>query len=358
MWDIFCNVIDNYGDAGVCWRLAADLAARGQRVRLWIDQPDSLRWMAPRGCPGVEVRHWVAPLATESLPSPAGDVLIEAFGCELDTNIQAWWAGQHSDTGLWLNLEYLSAEEYVARCHLLSSPVMSGPAAGHTKLFYYPGFTPATGGLLREPGLLLQQQNLNSSDFLHSIGCEQPAPLVASLFCYEPDALLPWLEQLAASPSTLLVMQGRGHAALCKALGVDKLPERHGACSLHRLPWLDHPGFDRVLWSCDFNAVRGEDSLVRALWAGKPFVWHIYPQHDDAHHAKLDAFLDWLEAPEDWRTMHYIWNGMTQGDLPALTPQRRLAWQQCALAARARLLQQPDLVSQLLALADQRTPSH
>ena len=31
LWDLFCRVIDNHGDLGVCWRLARDLAARGER---------------------------------------------------------------------------------------------------------------------------------------------------------------------------------------------------------------------------------------------------------------------------------------------------------------------------------------
>jgi hypothetical protein len=38
--------------------------------------------------------------------------------------------------------------------------------------------------------------------------------------------------------------------------------------------------------------VRGEDSFVRAQFAGKPFIWDIYPQDIDAHLKKLDAFLD------------------------------------------------------------------
>ena len=49
LWDIFCQVIDNYGDIGVGWRLATNLAARGQRVRLWLDNSSVLRWLAPGG---------------------------------------------------------------------------------------------------------------------------------------------------------------------------------------------------------------------------------------------------------------------------------------------------------------------
>ena len=54
-WDIFCNVVDNFGDIGVCWRLACNLASRGKRVRLWVDDVSPLAWMAPSGYPNVEV---------------------------------------------------------------------------------------------------------------------------------------------------------------------------------------------------------------------------------------------------------------------------------------------------------------
>ena len=121
LWDVFCDVIDNYGDVGVCWRLAVNLAQRGQRVRLWVSDVRPLQWMAPNGHPGVEVRHWQAPLTDADLPAEPADVLIEAFGCTLDDAVQARWAQQQAGghPGLWLNLEYLSAEPYVQRCHLL-----------------------------------------------------------------------------------------------------------------------------------------------------------------------------------------------------------------------------------------------
>ena len=175
-------------------------------------------------------------------------------------------------------------------------------------------------------------------------------PLVVSLFCYEPVALPSLMAQLAGKPSRLLVFQGRGHQELLRMLGSPTLPPSHGQCQLHLMPWLDQHGFDEVLWSSHFNCVRGEDSLVRALWAGQPFVWHIYPQDDDAHHAKLEAFLDWLQAPADLRRLHLVWNGISSDALPDLTPTRLQDWQACIQAARNRLFEQDDLVSQLLGL--------
>ena len=103
--------------------------------------------------------------------------------------------------------------------------------------------------------------------------------------------------------------------------------------------------FDHLLWATDCNLVRGEDSLVRAIWAGKPFVWQIYPQHDAAHHTKLEAFLDMAEAPDSLRQFHRVWNGLEATALPALDLE---TWGQNARDLRAKLLQQADLVSQLL----------
>jgi uncharacterized repeat protein (TIGR03837 family) len=102
-----------------------------------------------------------------------------------------------------------------------------------------------------------------------------------------------------------------------------------------------------MLWACDLNFVRGEDSLVRALWAGQPFIWHIYPQDDNAHHAKLEAFLDWMQAPESLRRAHRVWNGIEVGEWPALNSNALADWTSCVRTARQRLLQQPDLISQL-----------
>ena len=116
------------------------------------------------------------------------------------------------------------------------------------------------------------------------------------------------------------------------------------------LPFQRQDLYDRLLWRCDCNFVRGEDSLVSALWAGQPLVWQLYPQDDGAHHAKLEAFLDWLEAPPCLRQMHRVWNGIeaATSELAPLTEQRLQRWRHCTLQARQRLSQQGDLLGQLL----------
>jgi uncharacterized repeat protein (TIGR03837 family) len=349
LWDIFCKVIDNHGDVGVCWRLSAQLAARGERVRLWIDDGAALQWMAPQGHPLVQVLPWASQRGTTP-----GEVVIEAFGCELDAEFQAGIAARAHSSGrqpAWINLEYLTAEAFAQRSHGLPSPILSGPAAGLTKHFFYPGLRAGTGGLLREPDLLRQQAQFDRAAWLRQHGVEPAAGArLLSLFCYEPPGLPQWLAQLAAASkrTQLLVTAGRATAAVRQALAAGE--PRPSALTITYLPLLTQVEFDHLLWSCDANFVRGEDSLVRALWAARPFVWQLYPQDDGAQHAKLQAFLDWLQAPPSWRAFHRFWNEEALSAPPMLLPE----WSDGAMRARERLLQQPDLVTQLMHFAAER----
>jgi len=360
-WDIFCQVIDNFGDIGVCWRLCTDLAARGVQARLWVDDPSALDWMAPQGCPGVEVRRWTQPLEVENLPP--SDVWVEAFGCEIAPEFIAACADTTCANGLkplWINLEYLSAENYVERCHALPSWVAQGPAAGRQKWFFYPGFSARTGGLLREADLAQRQAGFDAAAWLHALwpqlqhglgsAQQRPGEQAITLFCYEPPALAALLEQLANAPqpTRLLVTAGRASHAVQTLLADEKWLQRTSylrqQLSISYLPTLSQHDFDHLLWAADCNLVRGEDSLVRAIWAGKPFVWHIYPQDDDAHHAKLQAFLDMAQAPASLRQFHRTWNGLDASPLPPLDLE---AWAPSVQSLRQRLLQQADLVTQL-----------
>ena len=358
-WNIFCRVIDNFGDMGVCWRLARDLASRGQRVRLWVDDVSPLAWMAPGGFPGACVRRWTDPLDLRNVTMAAGDVLVEAFGCTPPDEFITIFSGAINDQptsgkGIfcsWINLEYLTAEPFAERAHGLPSPVASGPGAGLAKHFFYPGFTSRTGGLIREPDLLARMARFDRGAWLAARGVPFKGERLISLFCYEPAALAAVLDQLAqgAEPTRLLVTSGRPTAAI-EALAHGG--SARGSLAIDYLPRLSQLDFDHLLWACHLNFVRGEDSLVRALWAGRPLVWQFYPQHDGAHAAKLEAFLRWLDAPASLADFHRAWNGLGRSAPPP--PLDPPAWSKVALAARARLLAQTDLTTRLLRFVAQK----
>ncbi|HSM20605.1 MAG TPA: elongation factor P maturation arginine rhamnosyltransferase EarP, partial [Rubrivivax sp.] len=249
---------------------------------------------------------------------------------------------------VWINLEYLGAEAYVERSHGLPSPQRNGLV----KWFYFPGFTARTGGLLREPGLMDVRAAFDGPAWLTGLGIRvQPGERVASLFCYDNPAVPALLAELAREPTLLLLTPG--HAQ--RQVGTTPPGVR-----VVRLPWLTQPDYDRLLWACDLNFVRGEDSLVRAVWAGAPFVWQAYLQHDGAHVAKVQALLAAMAAAPDVAALWRAWNSVvtaplasagaaplpTLPALPALAP-----WRNAVGAWRQSLLAQPDLGTALRAYA-------
>ena len=344
-WDLFCRVIDNLGDVGVCWRLAADLAMRGHRVRLWIDDASALSWMAPQGAAGVEVHDW-ADAAPWAAAGDMGDVVIECFGCDLPERVVQAMAARHPPPR-WINLEYLSAEAYVERCHRLRSPQLAGPGAGLDKWFFYPGFTRATGGLLRECGWLERRSAFDAIAWRRARGwAARDGERSLVLFAYDNPALPAVLADCGDAPTLLLACPGPSQAQALAA----RTP---ASVRVIALPWLSQSDFDLLLCSADLNFVRGEDSLVRAIWAGRPFVWQLYPQADGAHAAKLAAFAERFVTAADpvdplaWQAACRAWNGLQRW--PAGSVSMLIRQTSAYLRWRSQLAAQDDLCTQLSA---------
>ncbi len=324
---LFCRVVDNFGDVGVCWRLARQLVHEyGVAVTLIIDDLHSFQKICPeidvqaavQQTQGVLIHDWNA------APTQAADIVIEAFGCALPAD---YLTAMVTRPPIWINLEYLSAEEWVEGCHTLASPQSSSSLV---KYFFFPGFSNQTGGLLLERDLIrqrdaFQQDAAAMADFFTSLKVQVSPPDACkiSLFCY-PDApcvsLLQVLQRDAyahASPVICLVPEGVAVEAVSAFLGKPAIAganAKRGNLTLQVLPFMPQADYDKLLWACDLNFVRGEDSFVRAQWAGRPFVWHIYPQTEAAHLVKLDAFLkcytanmspDMERSVTDW---WHVWN--------------------------------------------------
>jgi uncharacterized repeat protein (TIGR03837 family) len=307
-WTLLCRVVDNFGDVGFAWRLAADLAARGEQVRLAIDDARALTWMAPHGAAGVEIVPW------DTATGVGSDVLVETFGCGWPERISAELRGGAARP-VCVNVEHLSAEPFVARSHGLPSPRFTAQGESLPSWFFYPGFGEGTGGLLREPKLLARRQAFGDGHaWLAGLGiAREDDERCVSLFCYPDAPVAALLDALSSTPTLLLLAPG---AAADQALAGLGPVGRSGRLRAVALPPLSQADFDRLLWSCDLNFVRGEDSLVRALWSGAPFVWQAYVQKDGAHGVKVEAFLDLFlaEAPAGLATglrrLFAAWNGL------------------------------------------------
>lgn len=328
-WDIFCRVVDNYGDIGVCWRLARQLANEYPfQVRLWVDELEALtriwpsvQWADQQSAEGVHVCRWHPTFDTSVA---VADVVIEAFACELPESYIAAMAARKKDGSAphWFNVEYLSAEPWVEDCHGLLS---MHPQTGLKKAFFFPGFTAKTGGLLREKNLLMERDKFlsapeTSEQWLIEKGIHRTADSVLiSLFAYENDAIHSLLTawQTSATPITCLIPEGKILTSINNALHTELKAGNSLVCGQLQLvviPFLNQQEYDYLLWICDINFVRGEDSFIRAQWAAKPMIWHIYPQDDDAHIIKLTAFLDKYtqtmepELAAEIRALWLAWN--------------------------------------------------
>lgn len=349
--DIYCRVIDNYGDIGVCWRLARQLRQALPQVRLWVDDlhsfahinPEIQADLAEQSSQGIEVMHWHE---HRHFPPPL-NILIEAFACELPESLKQ----DITDQTVWLNLEYLSAEDWVPSFHLGPSP----QSGGQNKYFFFPGFTPETGGLLREKNLITQRDALQNNpeeriNFLRQLGvaedivAQKAQGKVVFLFCYPNAPVQTLIDVLQEHNSLLLIPSSVARHFTFTA---------SSALAIHVLPPVSQTDFDRVLWACDLNIVRGEDSLVRAIWAAKPMIWQPYYQEDNWHLEKLSAWLQHTPYSTTLKQAHYSWS---QGDKAAFKQQLNQLlqaenwpqWQAEASCFSEKLIKGPELSNTIL----------
>jgi uncharacterized repeat protein (TIGR03837 family) len=377
-WDIFCTVIDNYGDIGICWRVARQLVhEKGQRVRLWVDDLASFQMICPdletsrdiQTVADVEIRRWSLDMPAER---PA-DVVVEAFACRVPQSFLLAMAAR-SPKPVWLNLEYFSAEAWVAESHGLGSP---HPRLPLTQYFFIPGIGPGSGGMLGsreelqalaafQSGAAMRQAFWNEilSLPLPPAGegwGEGAEPLRISLFAYDNPAIPGLIEALrhAGQPVHLLASVGKSLEQVAAGLGASGLQagdsHSQGSLSVQVLPFVEQGRYDQLLWACDVNFVRGEDSFVRAQHAGRPLVWQAYVQEDGAQWPKLEAFLGHYVAGlsvtaetslrEAWR----VWNsGENRPDIWRDWLRHLPEYQKHAHAWAGKLQTWPNLVEELV----------
>ena len=320
-WDIFCDVVDNFGDAAICWRLARQLARQyGQNIRLYCNNIAVLHnfsGTAPE--PNISILDWND--ATNASPS---EIVVEAFACALPASyIQAM--AVRPVKPIWINLEHLALERWSSECHALPSP---HPQLLLTKYFFIPGFWPKTGGLIREKNLLSERDTFRADKTAqgtfwknHHLPKPPDGVRIISIFAYENPALKDLFDTLAKAPrpTWCIVPEGRVTSDVTAWLGQGSLtvgtPETHGNLTIISTGFFSQDDYDRLLWMCDLNFVRGEDSIIRALWAGTPFIWAAYQQKDNAHFDKVAELLDVLtdglspSAGSVLRVAFEVWNG-------------------------------------------------
>lgn len=304
---IFCRIVDFFGDAGFCWRLAVALKQLGVRhVILVIDRLnilDELR--GTERLAGVTVLPWnVAEDQWQRHgvpPEHRANLVIEAFAC----NPPKVYLEALSPQAQWITLDYLATEPWADSVHRQLSPLptLPHPAASHRR-WWVPGFSAATGGLLH-------------GGWRHITASERHA----------------WRRELSGKSidKDVFLVLAFGYADArwedLQRLFDQALPAGFKSYRLWQPKGIEFSQreFDEILQACDLNFVRGEDSFVRAHWAAAgpwrvPFVWQPYRQEGKAHGHKLAGWMHQVLAAlalGPLQDFHWAWNGIRPADSDA-----------------------------------------
>ena len=279
--DIFCQVIDNYGDVGVAYRLAREFKRvyLNKKLRFIINQMEELNLI--KKSEEIEIITYQDISKIEN----SADLIIESFGCEIP---KEYMDRALKNSKLIINLEYFSAEDWVDDFHLQESFL----GENLKKYFFIPGLSKKSGGILLDNEFLERKKKVtkNKRYYLKKIGINEKYDLIGSVFSYEKnfDFLIEELKKLDKK-ILLLILSEKTQKNFIKYF--DNV-NNYDKIKFVKLPFFTYDKYEELLALCDFNLVRGEDSFVRALLLGKPFLWHIYPQEGNTHIKKLESFLE------------------------------------------------------------------
>ena len=279
--DIFCQVIDNYGDVGVAYRLAREFKRvyPNKKLRFVINQIEELNLI--RKSEDIEIILYKDISKIEN----SADLIIESFGCEIP---KEYMDKALKNVKLIINLEYFSAEKWVDDFHLQESFL----GGNLKKFFFIPGLSEKSGGILLDNEFLERKKKVeaNKEYYLEKFGIKEKYDLIGSVFSYEKnfDSLIEELKKLNKKV-ILLILSEKTQKNFIKYFDNGN---NYDKIKFVKLPFFTYDKYEELLALCDFNLVRGEDSFVRALLLGKPFLWHIYPQDENTHIKKLESFLE------------------------------------------------------------------
>lgn len=308
--DVFCKVIDNFGDAGFSIRLVKRLhEITGWSIRLVVDDISLVEKLTGKSLienAEITTLSW----NDSALFSHDADITIEIFGSGLPNKYRDRL--QFRDSGpLWIDIDYLSAESWIDDYHLRPSP---DPRSGKQRYMYFPGFSEGSGGVICENHIFNRLncgfEKIDRQSWVRKQGIDvHENELLVLLFCYPASPIEALLTGLKTLPQPVCILLA-GHQRITTT-GMD------GRVRIHEIPFLPQNTFDELLEVCDLNFIRGEDSFVRAQWKENPFIWQAYRQNDDHHIVKLNAFLErylvGLAQQERaiLRDLHLGWNGFS-----------------------------------------------
>lgn len=291
--DIFCDVIDNFGDAGVCFRLARSLKMEhsDMQIRLFSNNLKEFSALDSETDPKKNIQKvkdiilLSYDLITEEYLKdyqiPA--VVIEAFACQIP---ELYYEKALNSNCVIINLDHLSAEKWIEGVHLKES--LTGKKS--KKYFFMPGFNKNSGGLILDRMLSDEEYAIKRSEFMHRFGFDEDG-IFMTVFTYEHDFENMISDIKSSGKKVNMVVFGEKS---CNSISqLMNMQDQNLKITLS--DFLDQDDYGDLLKISDLNFVRGEDSWARACLSGKPFIWHAYFQEENYQLIKVKAFLETIE---------------------------------------------------------------
>ncbi len=302
--DIFCEIIDNFGDIGVVYRISKELKKIFQNVRIRIvlnrleefkainKKVKDVDYQEIDGLICVTEKY-----VKENMESfGVSDVFIEAFGCNVP---EEYVKAAKENSKLWINLEYLSGEKWIEDFHLCESLIDSKTLK---KIFFMPGFSEKSGGVIIDSGFLERmkygKENRDEVFKKYFKDFDLKDKFIGTVFSYEKnfENLLETLKNY--EKETVLLLMGEKTQKSFSEILKKNLTEdygnivKYGKITMIYSDFFSQEEYEEIISASDFNFTRGEDSFVRGIVLGKPFMWHIYLQEEKAHMDKIKAFTE------------------------------------------------------------------
>ncbi|MCR4580454.1 MAG: elongation factor P maturation arginine rhamnosyltransferase EarP [Treponema sp.] len=298
---ILCKVVDNFGDIGVCYRLARQLKKiePSNHISLIVQGLDSFHNINNKidetksfqVVDDLEVYDWNAnDFCFEKFSENDGEklaIILECFQCgRPEWMEEILFEKKLERTVHIIMIDYLTAEKYAEDFHCLKSLTRSAKVQ---KVNFMPGFTSKTGGLIIDDGWeALPERN-------------EHGPLL--FFMYDNE-WLPLANAIRDTGKSVLIGQGKGRDSFIDACS------RSGLRDLEILPFMNQNQWDLMMKSTSALFIRGEESLSRACLSGIPFVWQAYPQTEEYQLVKMEALLQAMKGffdSEDFDFLYKLW---------------------------------------------------
>ena len=285
--DLFCDIIDNYGDIGVVYRLGKELHNKNYKVRIFVNKLNEVAKiirgfdsnLSQQIYKGIEFLNFDNFEITNT-----AEVIVEAFAVDIP---ESYLEKLSTNTKLILNLEYLSAENWIENYHLKNS---FSPKPYIEKFFYMPGFTSESGGIILDDSylklieLIKENREIYFNNFFKKFDLKySSSTFYINVFTYNWDF-----------KNFIRTLEKSNHKFVFFILDykLDINFDYSNNIKILQMPYMDQSQFDILINLSDFNFVRGEESFIRALLTGKPYLWNIYEQDEMLHIEKLNAFLE------------------------------------------------------------------